>query len=116
MPGFGARDETHGLRLIDKFGAGGDLPAVISQGGMPAFVADQNAGDRGIFVPFFGRLASSYKSIGLMALTTNSSLVCGMARRLGLGTIGLGAGWGALAAAAGSRAAKRGMNRRCATG
>ncbi|MFN0012060.1 MAG: lysophospholipid acyltransferase family protein [Phycisphaerales bacterium] len=71
-----------GLILIDKFGAGDNLPEIIGTGGVPAFVADQNAGDRGLFVPFFGRLASTYKSIGLLALHANAAVVCGMARRL----------------------------------
>lgn len=74
--------ERRGLILIDKFGAGEDLPAVIEAGGLPAFVADQNAGDKGLFVPFFGRLASSYKSIGLLALRYRAPVICGMARRL----------------------------------
>ncbi len=71
-----------GLVLVDKFGAGEDLPAILGTGGVPGFVADQNAGDRGLFVPFFGRLASAYKSIGLLAMSTGASVVCGMARRL----------------------------------
>lgn len=75
--------ESHGLHLIDKFGAAEELPGIMARGGMPGFVADQNAGDRGIFVPFFGRLASTYKSIGLLAMQTNATIVCGMARRVG---------------------------------
>ncbi|MGD9689982.1 MAG: lysophospholipid acyltransferase family protein [Phycisphaerales bacterium] len=80
--------EAHGLHLVDKFGAVGELPALMARGGMPAFVADQNAGDRGLFVPFFGRLASTYKSIGLMAMSTGATIVCGMARRIGVGALG----------------------------
>jgi KDO2-lipid IV(A) lauroyltransferase len=45
-------------------------------------VADQSGGDRGMFVPFFGRLTSTYKSIGLLAMQTGAVLVCGTARRL----------------------------------
>lgn len=78
-----------GLILVDKFGAGDDLPDILGAGGAPGFVADQNAGDRGLFVPFFGRLASAYKSIGLLALHTGASIVCGTARRLeGRGSAG----------------------------
>jgi Kdo2-lipid IVA lauroyltransferase/acyltransferase len=75
--------EAHGLHLLDKFGAGENLPDLLRGGRIAAFVADQNAGDRGIFVPFFGRLASTYKSIGLLALHTNKAIVCTMARRMG---------------------------------
>src|SRR6185295_19043495 len=46
------------------------------------FVADQNGGDRGVFVPFFNRLASSYKSIGLLAMRFNATIGCAYARRV----------------------------------
>lgn len=66
-----------GMQLVDKFGAVRDLPLAIDRGGMPAFVADQNAGDRGLFVPFFGRLTSTYKSVGMLAMQKNASIICG---------------------------------------
>ena len=47
------------------------------------FIADQNAGEQGLFVPFFGRLASSYKSIGLLAMRHDVPIITGHARRLG---------------------------------
>lgn len=72
-----------GLRLLDKFGAAGVLPSIMARGEPVGFVADQNGGDRGLFVPFFGRLASSYKSIALLALKHDAVVVCGQARRLG---------------------------------
>lgn len=64
-----------GLVLVDKFGAMETLGQTVAAGAPVGFVADQNAGDRGIFVPFFGRLASTYKSIGLMAIHTQATLV-----------------------------------------
>ncbi|MBX3364890.1 MAG: hypothetical protein KF866_09010 [Phycisphaeraceae bacterium] len=72
-----------GMRLIDKFGALRSLPGILERGEPTAFVADQNGGDRGIFVPFFGRLVSSYKSISLMAIRYQAVIVVGQARRLG---------------------------------
>ena len=36
--------------------------------GAVGFIADQNAGTKGLFVDFFGRAASTYKSIGLVAI------------------------------------------------
>lgn len=74
--------QTRGLVLVDKFGATEDLPALMRVGGAAGFVADQNAGDRGLFVPFFGRLASTYKTIGLLALQFDAPIICGQARRL----------------------------------
>ncbi len=71
-----------GLTLVSKFGAVRALPPVLEQGRLVGLVADQSGGPRGVFTPFFGRLTSTYKSIGLLALQTNARLVCGTARRL----------------------------------
>jgi len=70
-----------GLELLDKFGAMQQLPNLLSKGESVAFVADQNAGQRGLHVPFFGRLASSYKSIGLMAIQHRARIIVGCAQR-----------------------------------
>ena len=40
----------------------------MERGGTLAFIGDQNAFDKGLFVPFFDRLASAYKSIALLAI------------------------------------------------
>ncbi len=69
-----------GLELLDKFGAVERMPIILEKGEPVAFIADQNAGDRGLFVPFFDRLASTYKSIGLLALRYDAPIVCGGAR------------------------------------
>lgn len=74
--------ESRGLVLVDKFGATESLPRLMGQGYPIGFVADQNGGDRGLFVPFFDRLASAYKSIGLLALKYEAPILCGQARRL----------------------------------
>ncbi len=70
-----------GLELVDKFGAVQRMPELIQSGAI-GFVADQNAGDRGMFAPYFGRLTSTYKSIGLLALRTRAAVLVGSARRL----------------------------------
>ncbi len=78
--------ETRGRRgmvLVDKFGAARVLPALMERGVPLGFIADQNGGDKGLFVPFFDRLASSYKTIGLMAIQFGARIVCSQARRLG---------------------------------
>ncbi len=74
--------ERRGLMLIDKFEAVRQMPEILRSGGQVGFIADQNAGDRGLFVPFFNRLASTYKSIGLMAMKFDIPVICGTARRL----------------------------------
>ncbi len=74
--------QARGLMLVDKFGAGKDLPEIFEAGGTPGIVGDQNAGDRGLFVPFFGRLASTYKTIGLLAMAYRAPVIVGAARRV----------------------------------
>jgi Kdo2-lipid IVA lauroyltransferase/acyltransferase len=74
--------EARGMRILTKWDATDRMIDVLNCGGALAFIADQNAGDRGLFVPFFGKLASAYKSIGLLAITQNVPIVCGFARRL----------------------------------
>jgi len=76
--------ERQGLRIITKFQATDRMLEVLSSGGTLGFIADQNAGPKGLFVPFFGRLASTYKSIGLLAISQNVPLICGCARRMGM--------------------------------
>ena len=71
----------HGLEIITKWGATDRVLAAIARGAKVAFIADQNAGDDGIFVPFFDRLASSYKSIALLAVRERLPLISGFARR-----------------------------------
>ncbi|MEZ6210661.1 MAG: hypothetical protein R3B46_05340 [Phycisphaerales bacterium] len=61
--------------LVDKFGAARVLPALMERGVPLGFIADQNGGDKGLFVPFFDRLASSYKTIGLMAIQFGARIV-----------------------------------------
>ncbi|MDX2115560.1 MAG: lysophospholipid acyltransferase family protein [Planctomycetota bacterium] len=73
---------SRGLTLVDKFGAAHVLPELFERGAPVGFIADQNAGDRGLFVPFFNRLASAYKTVGLLAMRYNASVICGQARRL----------------------------------
>ncbi len=75
--------ERHGLKAITKWDATGRMMDVLDRGETLAFTADQNAGDRGLFVPFFGKLASAYKSIGVLAIRRKLPIVCGYAHRVG---------------------------------
>ncbi len=71
-----------GMTLVNKFGAANEFDEIMHAGKPLAFIADQNAGDRGVFVPFFNRLASSYKAIALLAMRHNANVICGHAQRL----------------------------------
>jgi KDO2-lipid IV(A) lauroyltransferase len=74
---------THGLTLLDKKGAMAQAESLIRNGVLLAFIGDQDAGRKGQFADFFGRPASVYKSIGLLAITTGVPIVVGCARRTG---------------------------------
>ncbi|MBI1191155.1 MAG: hypothetical protein GC200_10810 [Tepidisphaera sp.] len=71
-----------GLALVSKFDAIDTLPKVLAPGRPVGLVADQTGGDRAEFVPYFGRLTSTQKVIGLLAMQHNATLICGYARRL----------------------------------
>jgi len=71
-----------GQKMLHKKGATEGVTELLGGGGVVAFVADQNAGSKGIFVDFFGRKASTYKSIGLLAMQYEVPVVIGYARRL----------------------------------
>jgi KDO2-lipid IV(A) lauroyltransferase len=74
--------ERRGQRIIAKKGATEEVVDVLSRHGTVGFIADQNAGPKGIFVDFFGRKASTYKSIGLLAMQFEVPIVVGYARRV----------------------------------
>jgi len=75
--------ETHGLALLDKKGATTQAERLLEEGKLLAFIGDQDAGRKGMFVDFFGQPASTYKSIGLLAMATGCPIVVGYARRRG---------------------------------
>ena len=75
--------ERQGQRIIAKKGATEEVIAVLEKRGAVGFIADQNAGPKGMFVDFFGRKASTYKSIGLLAMQYKVPVVIGYARRDG---------------------------------
>lgn len=75
--------ERAGQRIIDKTGAAELMALAPEQGISLGLVADQDAGRKGIFVEFFGRKASTFKSIALLAATREMPIVVGYARRVG---------------------------------
>jgi len=71
-----------GQKIIDKKGAAELMGKISSNGATLCFIVDQDAGRKGIFVDFFGRKASTYKSIGLVAIANNIPVAVGYSRRL----------------------------------
>jgi len=78
---MGVRERT-GQSLLYKKGASFTMSDVLSRRGTLAFIADQDAGRKGLFVDFFGRPASTYRSIALMAMRHHTPVVIGYGRRL----------------------------------
>jgi len=67
--------QSSGQTLIAKKDDFERLTAVLASGGKVATLADQDAGPRGVFVPFFGRAASTHKAVALMALEFDALIV-----------------------------------------
>jgi KDO2-lipid IV(A) lauroyltransferase len=74
--------EKMGQKIIAKKGATEEVTESLARHGAVGFIADQNAGPKGIFVDFFGRKASTYKSIGLLAMEYQVPVIIGYARRI----------------------------------
>ncbi len=79
---LGVREKT-GQRIIDKKGATEQMEQLIADHETIGFIADQDAGRKGLFVDFFGRKASAYKTIALLAIRYDLPIVCGYAKRDG---------------------------------
>ena len=79
---FGVREKT-GQKIIAKKGATPEVTTAMENKGAVGFIADQNAGSKGVFVDFFGRKASTYKSIALVAMQYEVPVIIGYARRVG---------------------------------
>jgi KDO2-lipid IV(A) lauroyltransferase len=76
------REQT-GQKMIAKRGGSDEMLDVLQSGGLLSMLADQDAGPKGLFVDFFGRPASTFKAIALLAIEYKAPIVVGGARRLG---------------------------------
>jgi KDO2-lipid IV(A) lauroyltransferase len=71
-----------GQTILAKQGDFERIQSVLQQKGTVATLADQDAGQRGPFVDFFGRPASTHKAVALLALEHDAPLlVVGVPRR-----------------------------------
>lgn len=75
--------EQSGLRLLYKKGATQSMDDVLAEKGTLCFIGDQHAGSKGLRVDFFGRPASTYKSIAILAIRHRVPIIVGYGRRLG---------------------------------
>jgi KDO2-lipid IV(A) lauroyltransferase len=64
-----------GQTILAKHGDFERIQSILQQGGTIATLADQDAGQRGPFVEFFGRPASTHKAVALLALEHDAPLL-----------------------------------------
>lgn len=65
-----------GVELIDKRGALRPVLEALRRGRLVGVLLDQNAARReGVFVPFFGRAASTSRSLALLSIRTGAPIV-----------------------------------------
>jgi KDO2-lipid IV(A) lauroyltransferase len=75
--------EHTGQKLLAKKGDFDQMQQILAGGGTIATLGDQDAGQRGLFVDFFNRPASTHKAIALLALEYQAPLLVVHNRGLG---------------------------------
>jgi KDO2-lipid IV(A) lauroyltransferase len=73
--------ERLGMKVIDMAVAPRSVLRSLRAGRIVALVADQNARESGVFVPFFGRAASTARGPALFALRSGAPIVLGTCLR-----------------------------------
>ncbi len=77
--------ERTGQLLIPKTGGYDQMVEVLESNRALTFLADQDAGQRGLYVDFFGRPASTHKAMALLAIEHQALVVVCVALRIGPG-------------------------------
>lgn len=67
--------EKTGQTILAKKGEFDEITGVLTSNRVLATLADQDAGQKGMFVEFFGRPASTHKAVALMALQFHAPMV-----------------------------------------
>ena len=77
---------TGGVDVIDKREALRPVLAALRRGRLVGVLLDRNTSRReGVFVPFFGRLASTSRALAVLALRTRTPIVPAFTRRMAPG-------------------------------
>lgn len=74
-----------GQELLNKNGDANRMADILNGGGILCTLADQDAGPNGLFVPFFGKPASTHKAVALLALHHEALVAVAATRRIGNG-------------------------------
>lgn len=71
-----------GVETITQREAPSRVPRILRKNGVVGIVGDQDARRAGVFVPFFGRPASTHRGPALFALKLDAPVISAVARRL----------------------------------
>jgi KDO2-lipid IV(A) lauroyltransferase len=71
-----------GIEIVDTRGAVKNCEIALQDGRVVALLGDQDAGHRGVFVPFFSRLASTHIGAAVLHLRTGSPLFLATCNRV----------------------------------
>ena len=74
----------YGVELLDRSEGFNRGIAILKQGGIVTVLSDQHAGDKGVWVPFFGRLCSTTPLPAIMARKTHSRIYWAVVRTVGV--------------------------------
>ena len=66
---------TTGQYMLPKGDSAAQIALLLERGASLTVLADQNAGQKGCWVDFFGRLASTHKAIGVFALSSGAPML-----------------------------------------
>ncbi|MEX2170123.1 MAG: lysophospholipid acyltransferase family protein [Pirellulales bacterium] len=72
-----------GQHILNKTGSGDQIERLLNSGGTLALLGDQHAGDKGCWVKFFGRPASTHKAVALFSLSFQAPTMVSYVRRRG---------------------------------
>jgi Kdo2-lipid IVA lauroyltransferase/acyltransferase len=75
--------ERTGQGILAKNGDFERIQSILANGGVVATLADQDAGQRGLFVNYFGKPASTHKAVALLALQYKVPMLVMGVRKLG---------------------------------
>ena len=74
--------ESMGQTIIPKHGTAELADSLLATGGTLVLVGDQHAGEKGVWIEFFGRPASCHKALALFTLLNKAPMLVSYVRRL----------------------------------
>ncbi|MBN2366591.1 MAG: hypothetical protein EH225_11820 [Calditrichaeota bacterium] len=77
--------EKWGMEIVYPRGAVRNCAKALKRGRLVAILGDQDAGDKGVFVPFFGRLSSTHIGAAVLQIKTGVRIFLGRVVRINTG-------------------------------